>query len=43
MLIRISVFKNRHLVFKNWYHVFPKDGTQVPQHAGDAYLMFVPF
>jgi len=32
MLIRILVFKNRHLVFKDWYHVFPKDGTHVLYH-----------
>ena len=43
MLIIILVFKNRHLVFKNWYYVLPEDGTNVPKHAGKAYLMFVPF
>jgi len=36
-----SSFTVAFVVFKNWHSVLPEDGTNVPKHVEEAYLMFL--
>jgi len=40
LLQHVSVHVDHLKVFRNWHYVLPEDGTHVPQHVGEPYLLF---